>query len=69
MNKNSGFVPKELKKDFMKTNEENYVDILYQQRVYYYASTDEGQIKVPKALIFEAFFDMSNRQYHSELID
>ena len=74
MNKNPGSVPQETEEKPYEnlesfSNEENYVDILKERRMYYDASTHEGQIKVPKALIFEAFFNMSNKQYHSELIN
>lgn len=60
MNKNPGFVPQETDGNFYEnsqsfSNEGKYVDILNERRVYYDASTDEGKIKVPKA-IFEAFF-------------
>ena len=60
MNKNPGFVSQETEEKFYEnsesfSNEEKYVDILNERRVYYDASTDEGKIKVPKA-IFEAFF-------------
>ena len=73
MNKNPGFVSQETEKKFYEnsesfSNEENYVDIIDEPRVYCDANADEGQIKVTKAPIFEAFSNMSNRQHHSGLI-
>lgn len=73
MNKNPGFVPQETDGNFYEnsesfSNEGKYEDILNERRVYYDASTEEEQIKVPKT-IFEAFFNMSNIQYHSESIN
>ena len=73
MNKNPGFVSQETEEKFYEnsesfSNEENYVDIIDEPRVYCDANADEGQIKVTKAPIFEDFSNMSNRQHHSGLI-
>ena len=73
MNNNPGFVSQETEEKFYEnsesfSNEENYVDIIDEPRVYCDPNTEEGQIKVTKAPILEPFSNMSNRQYHSGLI-